>query len=362
MKSVSLRHCSGPLDLPKDTMARIFISLVSLHLVAGLLSSSAATAFVPNVRQHACTSRSTTRPSNFFARLHQSQRKATTADDGDGVPAAATSALTTSFFEAPLDNALSRMNKVMTADFFLSQPSLKQLYGKGTKSVVIKDSSIQGAGKGLFATKNIKAGSICCFYPAHTLGIELGERQLWVSTNESDREYFSKNPPGSSSYLHATDQPIFNRPSILADIAPELKDAPIYLDVNPNREADPLWVSQYINDGAIVTSNDEDGVSKYYEQSKRKKNCIHLPFGPSPIMATVATRKIKKGEELFTSYGCVYWLGVLYSDEEDGGPDMTGHIQKQIKESALDLFEAMKSISTTFDNQIEAMKGAYDEL
>lgn len=347
-------------------MARIFNSRLSLPLVAGLLSSS-ATAFAPNVRQHTltCTTAGhTSIPStgSFFARLHQSQRKATTADDGDGVPAAdaATSALSTSFFEAPLNDALSRMDKVMTADFFLSLPSLKQMYGKATKNVVVKNSSIPGAGKGLFATKNIKAGSICCFYPAHTLGIELGDRQLWVSANESDREYFSKNPPGSSSYLHATDQPIFDRPSILADIAPELHL--IYLDVNPNKEVDPLWVSHFINDGAIVMSNDEEGVSKYYEQSKRKKNCIHLPFGPSPIMATVATRKIKKGEELFTSYGCVYWLGVLYSDKEGGGPDMTGQIQQQIKESALDLFGAMKSTSTTYGNQIEALKRAYDEL
>ena len=218
-------------------MARIFNSRLSLPLVAGLLSSS-ATAFAPNVRQHTCTT---------------AQRKAATADDGEGVPAAdaATSALSTSCFEARLDDALSRMDKVMTADFFLSEQSLKQLYGKATKNVVVKNSSIPGAGKGLFATKNIKAGSICCFYPAHTLGIELGDRQLWMSANESDREYFSKNPPGSSSYLHATDQPIFDRPSILADIAPELlKDAPIYLDVNPNKEdIDPLWVSHYINDG-----------------------------------------------------------------------------------------------------------------
>ena len=346
-------------------MARIFNSRLSLlPLVAAGLLSSSVTAFAPNVRQHTCTTDGHI-PSILFAKLHQFQRKATRADDGDGVPAvdAATSALNTSFFEAPLEDALSRMDKVMTADFFLSQPSLKQLYGKCTKTVVVKKSSIPGAGKGLFAKNNIKAGSICCFYPAHTLGIELGDRQLWVSANESDQEYFSKNPPGSSSYLHATDQPIFDRPSILADIAPELlKDAPIYLDVNPNKEVDPLWVSQYINDGAIVMSNDEEGVSKYYEQSKRKKNCIHLPFGPSPIMATVATRKIKKGEELFTSYGCVYWLGVLYSDKEGGGPDMTGQIQQQIKESALDLFGAMKSTSTIYGNQIEALKRAYDEL
>ena len=160
-------------------MARIFNSRLSLPLVAGLLSSSATAMLLRHVRQHTCTTAGHI-PSTgtFFARLHQSQRKATTADDADGVPAtdAATSALSTSCFEARLDDALSRMDKVMTADFFLSEQSLKQLYGKATKNVVVKNSSIPGAGKGLFATKNIKAGSICCFYPAHTLGIELGDR------------------------------------------------------------------------------------------------------------------------------------------------------------------------------------------
>lgn len=319
---------------------------VAPHFFAGILFSSAANAFAPNFHWR-----------GSIAILLQSQHLAAAGDGGD-IPASTTAACV----EAPLHDALVKMNRVMTAEFFLSRPSLKQVYGKSTKSVTVKDSSIPGAGKGLFATKNIKAGSIVSFYPAHALGIELGERQMWVSSDDYDREYFSQNPPGSSSYLHATDQPIFNRPSILADIVPELKDNPIYLDANPNRKVDPLWVSQYINDGAIVTSNDQAGVSRYYEQSKRKKNCIHLPFGPSPIMATVATRKIKKGEELFTSYGCVYWLGVLYSNKEGSGPDLTGQIQQQIKESALDLFEAMKSVSTTYDNQIEALKGSYNEL
>lgn len=318
-----------------------------LRLFAWFLISSAASAFVPN--SHCIASK-----------LQQAPRRqpAAVADGGD-IPAEATTAAS---LESPLLGALGKMNQVMTADFFMSQPSLKQLHGKSTKSIAVKDSSIKGAGKGLFATKNIQRGSIVSFYPAHSLGIELGESQMWVSTNDSDKEYFSKNPPGSSSYLHATDQPIFNRPSILADISPELKDVPIYLDANPNREVDPLWVSQYINDGAIVTSNDEMGVSQYYEQSKRKKNCIHIPFGPSPIMATVATRKIKKGEELFTSYGCVYWLGVMFSDEEGSGPDLTGQIQQQIKESALDLFEAMKIVSTMCGNQLEELKRAYDDL
>jgi hypothetical protein len=173
----------------------------------------------------------------------------------------------------------------------------------------------------------------------------------------NDREYFGVNPPDASSYLHATDQPIFNRPSLLAD---QMKDSPLYLDVNPNREVSPAWVSQYINDGAIMPENSEAGVMEYYLKSTQKKNCIHLPFGPSPIIATVATKKIKKGEELFTSYGCVFWIGLLFNGQE--GASMTGQIQQQIRESAQDLFTAMKGVSTRYSNQIEALHSVFDDI
>jgi len=260
-----------------------------------------------------------------------------------------------------LESELDKMNQVMTSDFFQASDSLKQLYSQCKTRLIVKESSISRAGKGLFATKNIKAGSVVSFYPAHALGIELGDQQLWVSSNEADKKHFAKNPPGQSSYLHATDQPIFNRPSFIADVV-AVKDEPIYLDANPNRQTDPLWVSQYINDGAVVSSNDERGVAAYYQQSKRKKNCLHLPLGPSPIMATVTTRKVKKGEELLTSYGCVYWLGVLYSDDDESPPDMTNQIQQGIRESAQDLFASMKNIASIYGNQIEALQNAYREL
>jgi hypothetical protein len=286
----------------------------------------------------------------------------------------------------------------------------------------VKESSVPGAGLGLFAKKNIKAGSIVSFYPAHILGVEVeveveaeagvseagvseaGVSEAGVSeagvevevsnqqqqqqqqvllletNNEQDRIYFAEHPPSGSSYLHATDQPIFNRPSILVDdddddVDPSsssssttttscsemLKNSPLYLDVNPNRDVSPAWVSQYINDGAIMTENTEAGVSDYYKKSTANKNCIHIPFGPSPILATVATKKIKKGEELFTSYGCVYWIGVLFEGQE-GAPTMTGQIQKQIQDSAQDLFAAMNVVKNTYKNQAEALQSVFDNL
>lgn len=261
---------------------------------------------------------------------------------------------------AALSRGLERMGSVMTKDFFSATPSLGRMRSSIAKSVEVRQSSIAGAGSGLFATKNLRAGTVVSFYPAHCLGAELGGGQVWATVN-GDREYFAGNPQASSAYLHATDQPVFGRQSVLE--AAGAGQAPVYLDVNPHRDVDLAWVSQYINDGATVGKGTEGGVSRYYRESKARKNCVHVPFGPSPIMATVATRKIKKGEELFTSYGCVYWLGAL---EAEGGvedaPGMTGLIQSQIRESAEDLFGCMKSVKTTYGTEIEDLEAAIKGL
>ena len=142
---------------------------------------------------------------------------------------------------------------------------------------------------------------------------------------------------------------------------------PLYLDVNPNRndELDSIWTSHFINDGASLLQSkmNAESIEEYYIQSTRAKNCVHIPFGPSPILATITTSKVKKGEELFTTYGAVYWLACV----EDPGDDsnaalMTETIQNQIVESARDLQRAMSSASTGYSNEIADMETAFNNL
>eukprot|EP00587_Corethron_hystrix_P007289 CAMPEP_0113300716 /NCGR_PEP_ID=MMETSP0010_2-20120614/2227_1 /TAXON_ID=216773 ORGANISM="Corethron hystrix, Strain 308" /NCGR_SAMPLE_ID=MMETSP0010_2 /ASSEMBLY_ACC=CAM_ASM_000155 /LENGTH=249 /DNA_ID=CAMNT_0000154181 /DNA_START=51 /DNA_END=797 /DNA_ORIENTATION=- /assembly_acc=CAM_ASM_000155 len=150
-----------------------------------------------------------------------------------------------------MTNELAKMNMLMSRDVFAvsvreNSSSLKQLYSQIVKNVEIRESSISDAGLGLFATKNIKAGSIVSFYPAHALGIDTGDEQVFVSSNDADRAHFRSHPCIKSCYLHCTDQPIFNRPSFVATGADgrdenPLEDYPIFLDVNPNRDLVPGW-------------------------------------------------------------------------------------------------------------------------
>ena len=253
-----------------------------------------------------------------------------------------------------LRKGVAKMNKVMTPEFFEASPILKQFYTKMVKNIEIRESSLPGAGLGLFAKKPIKANTIVSFYPAHALGVD--SESSFVALTEDDQSYFADHPHSKSSYLHCTDQPIFKRQSILSN------QEPLYLDVNPKRDIVDGWVSQMINDGATVDENSEEGVLEYYRQTKITKNCIHIPFGPSPIIATVTTKKVKKGDELFTSYGGTYWLGVGLDVHGEEGVNVTPRIQEEINETANDLFASMKRVKTLYSNQLEALQTEFDNI
>ncbi len=117
------------------------------------------------------------------------------------------------------------------------------------------------AGLGLFAAKNIKAGTIIGLYPVHALGYELvvpdvdsktgRDLSLFLTMNEVDEVYFTEQQPHNNSpYLHATDQPIFQRHSLLESVFGNYGKVggtvtpPLYLDVNTDRnnELDGIWI------------------------------------------------------------------------------------------------------------------------
>ena len=260
-----------------------------------------------------------------------------------------------------LQQGVEKMNKIMTPEFFESSPALKSMHAQCVKNVEIKESSIPGAGLGLFAKKNIKSGTIISFYPAHALGVD-GEDQSTFSCRSPDEEYFQTHPSAASSYLHCTDQPLFKRTSLLAQLSEELKDIPLYLDVNPDRDIVGAWASQMINDGATVESNSEKGVLEYYQKSGSKRNCIHIPWGPSPVMATVTTKKVKKGQEFYTSYGGTYWLGVWLNIHGEEGVGITDEIQIKIQETATELLRSMQSVSVIYAKQAEALEAEVAKL
>ena len=296
------------------------------------------------------------------------------------------------------------MHRSTSHQVFQSTPSLQRLRQQIQQLTHVAPSSLgENVGLGLFASKNIKAGTVVGLYPAHALGYELvvplqknddkGEDELqdlsmFLAQTEEDKIYFESQPHRNSPYLHATDQPLFQRPSLLSSLFDEEENEmspPLYLDVNPQRngELDGAWTSHYINDGAslldlqhqtsgysttnamISTTVTEEDIEQYYIRSTKTKNCIHIPFGPSPIMATVTTKKVKKGQELLTSYGVVYWLGAVESggeEESSNMPGMTARIQNQIVESARDLQKAMQGAGMAYRTEMEDLERVFGDL
>eukprot|EP00804_Cyclotella_cryptica_P017978 CCRYP_008276-RA/>CCRYP_008276-RA protein AED:0.39 eAED:0.51 QI:0/0/0/1/1/0.5/2/0/399 len=289
-----------------------------------------------------------------------------------------------------LSNGLHRvslaMDKSTSDQLFLATPSLQRLRQQIMQLTEVGPSSLgERAGLG-FSVSLHQAGTIVGLYPAHALGYELivpvseyhdtstdgDEKQnqmqdlsMFLAGNDEDTKYFSEHPHEASPYLHATDQPLFQRSSLLSPLFDEEKKEippPLYLDVNPNRnhQLDRAWTSHYINDGASLldsTSVAEDDIEQYYARSTRAKNCIHIPFGPSPVLATVTTKKVRKGDELFTTYGVVYWAGAIESARSKSATDsstllMTEKIHSLIIESARDLQKAMNGCRIAYAKEM----------
>jgi len=234
------------------------------------------------------------------------------------------------------------MNILMSDDAG-SSPSMQDFQNRIRKLVSIGESSIPGAGRGLFATQNIRKGTVIGFYPVHGIGAEFeDETSVCFGGTQDDQNYFDK--------IQKSDYTLFLVGSRRLGNA-DFEDASIFVDVNPNRANQSVcWNGHLVNDGAVLSENSERGMLDYYVASHKKRNCVHIPFGPSPLLALVTTKKVKKGEELFTTYGCVYWLETVLKEGEECA-DTTEAIQLQARETAEGIFNAMKSAQSMYDNQ-----------
>ena len=252
--------------------------------------------------------------------------------------------------------------------------ALNQIIQKATK-VRVGPSSIANAGKGLFAAQNVKAGTIVSFYPVHGMGVDclLSSSSVCLGSNDQDQAYFDSQERTDSSgnnslsnymlYLIGS-RPIGTDTQFSFEPGPDVRP---FVDVNPAREDSNGWLGHYVNDGATVVSNDESGQIEYYQQSRSRKNCVHIPFGPAPILATVTTRKVKKNEEFFTSYGVSYWLDALIESNSsiDGAGDNDEPTENVIEEAQLlakDIFDAMQRARLTYVNQQEELNKVYTQL
>ena len=158
------------------------------------------------------------------------------------------------------------------------------------------------AGTGLFAARDLPAGTLVALYPAHAIG--RGEQNVFYDTN---RDYFKKQT--SSGSLRPYRQNVLGDRSLFGVANDQIED-PFFIDANPEQALVDGWTAHLVNDGAMCDAGDEDSVVRYYKASLAHRNCLIVPVGPAPLMGYATTRDVEAGEELLTTYGAEYWVEV----------------------------------------------------
>lgn len=217
---------------------------------------------------------------------------------------------------------------------------------------IVGPSKIEGAGRGLFATEDIKEGDVITCYPGDALLCELlvpspdskdeggdkgdsfdfdddenqavDEVVLWgTHVHKSDRWDDDTVFDGSKSNPPLTSYAVMMNEAYAVMGHPSLDDNPAYIGHFANDGAGHLAYEMPDSPRNIEASFElgletdrensefgvEDSIAAYVLKSLEVANAIHQPLDANEFhMVTVATRDVKKGEEILTTYGHDYWI------------------------------------------------------
>lgn len=207
----------------------------------------------------------------------------------------------------------------------------------------IGPSTIEGAGRGLFATEDIAKGELITCYPGDALLCEYSELEIDEEEGEEEideedidfeeEEYYDEEADYADEvvlwgdHIDATDRieedEVFDG-IVEEDIPPLTSYAASVDDVYsvmgmPVLDNDPAYYGHFANDGAghiaIQTGVDdaakigiEEIISSYVSESVELSNAIHKPLADGLHLGTFASKNIKQGEEVMVTYGPDYWM------------------------------------------------------
>ena len=159
---------------------------------------------------------------------------------------------------------------------------------KDLDKVVVKPSSIPGAGDGVFAAQDIS----------------LGDQITWLEFSKTEAEVTGVN-------------------YFLTNYYEWFEKMGSYELADPTQREVAKGVAHLVNDGAKIDANgDAEAVKSYVRQSNAKANVELFFVQDSPVIEIGGTertqlqglraiRDIGKGEELFRTYGANFWLRPL---------------------------------------------------
>ena len=185
---------------------------------------------------------------------------------------------------------------------FLAKPMFERL-GEIVNATTVGPSPT--AGTGLFAARDLPAGTLVALYPAHAIG--RGEQ---IVSYDTDTDYFKKQMSSGPAVDSCPYRQIVLGDRSLFGVANDQIEDPFYIDANPEQPLVDGWTAHLVNDAVMCDAGDEESVVRYYEASLARRNCLIVPVGPAPLMGYATTRDVEAGEELLTTYGAEYWVEV----------------------------------------------------
>ena len=163
----------------------------------------------------------------------------------------------------------------------------------GLCNVRIGPSSLHG--EGVFAQRDLKRGDLVTLHPCHYISINMGkEGSAWLKAKV--------DLPSVTLMLS----------KLLFQYSAKVEGTCLSIAADPTIPATPAACAHLINDGATLDTPDFDYrlLQKYIVDSTNAQNCHFVTLGGVSV-AAVASRDIRRGDEIFTAYGALFWSHLL---------------------------------------------------
>ena len=161
-----------------------------------------------------------------------------------------------------------------------NEKTAESLLNPSSKSrVIVKNSKIPGAGKGLFVKKQISSKQPVVIYYG-----EKRDTEVLYDLYESDPEQYQ-------------------------ELSTIIRGTPNGFAIIGEKTDNPNFHGVYVNDISCLNCNAQTVTRDELEDyAKTAQKCNLMTVDTSDFPVYVSTRKIKKGEELYAHYGIGYWL------------------------------------------------------
>jgi hypothetical protein len=174
----------------------------------------------------------------------------------------------------------------------------------------VAESSVQGAGLGVFAGRNIEKGEMITLYPGDAL-------LKWENANDfEDRAgvnvlFGPHITPTERANVSKGGAGFFSQGADWARLY-EVRVSGLHSLVgDPGRISDPAYLGHMLNDFSILAGRSRQAKRAYTISSLKGANAKIKLGDEGCHVLIVATMAIKCGEECFLSYGEMYWLSRL---------------------------------------------------